>query len=171
MKPFFIFVVLISRILCMAEDQSFLLATLRKETNANTRKGFFTLEIKNSSQTNVCFVDVPEGSGECNQFYRVTLKRTNGIALKPECTYAPVLKFKPVHLKPGDVYYRMIQPSSYVERPENASESYELTVTYAITNSFLKDALKREFTNVPNVNIEFNSKPILIMGKDVWWWM
>ncbi len=139
MKTVQIVLVLWGAICCGVAAENKLHATLEPQTN---RPGSFVVHITNVSSNVVRFLDVPEGSGFCGDFYEVTCERGGKRASSQGNTfYAPAIEPKVVAIAPGQTYDRQIQPGAYLYEARVAAVS-EITVSYRVS-ARMRDAWAR----------------------------
>jgi|GEM_PF-3363781 len=132
---------------CEASDT--VRATLEPSTN---RSGLFVIRVTNVSRNAIRFLDIREGSGECGDFYEVTVQRgAERYESKGNCFYAPADMPKTVELAPGKTYERDIQPSAYVWGEAHLAPPCSITVTYR-----LSDKIKARWRALsPNIDLDF----------------
>ena len=105
-------------------------AALEARTN---RAGWFVMHITNVSSNGIGFLDVPEGTGWCGEFYEVTVERdgqrstSNG-----NCYYAPAADPTLVQIAPGHTYDREIQPAAYLYEARHTAAN-QVSVTYRLS--------------------------------------
>ena len=106
---------------------------LVEATLTSSRKGWLRIEVKNTSTNPVRLVDVREGTGLCDKFWRVEIELGPGKTLRPIMFYAPADTPHLVTIDAGKTYVREIQPGAYVESYHpKSNETALITVHYEV---------------------------------------
>ncbi len=132
----------------------------------NGQSGWFALQITNTSDKTIRFLDVKEGTGWCGEFYEITIyKDKNRYDSNGNCFYAPAGDPEVVELAPGQTYQRNIQPVAYLSQAEKYLKSpYTIMVTYRLTDKIKKmwaskaDKADLNFTYQARIKINETSK-------------
>ena len=92
------------------------------------------MHMTNTSRNTVRFLDVPEGTVGCGEFYEITVEK-DGKRYESEgnCLYAPMGAPRAVKLAPGQTYDRDIQPGACVRSEKHLVPPCEIIVTYRLT--------------------------------------
>ncbi|MGD9126210.1 MAG: hypothetical protein PVH19_02425 [Planctomycetia bacterium] len=108
------------------------------------KPGQFVIEMTNTSDKTVRFLDVREGCGLCGDFYEVTIVK-DGKTLSSDgvCGYSSLDPPKIVELAPKQTYRRDIIPEGYFAKTIKAP--YELTVTYRLSDDIKTGRKERQW--------------------------
>jgi hypothetical protein len=144
----------------MCEAGELVRATLEPSTN---HAGQLVMRITNVSSNTIRFLDIREGTGECGEFYEVTVEKGGKTyESKGMCLYAPAGDPTMVELKPGKTYDRDIKPNAY--DVGEITPPCSITVTYRLSDKMKK--LCREMAYNVDVGFAFRTDTLEIRASN-----
>lgn len=136
-------------------------ASLEAATN---RPGWFVMHISNSSSNTIRFLDIPEGTGWCGEFYEVTVdKQGERHTSEGNTWYAPIGQPKVIEVAAGNSYDRDIQPGAYLLHTD-VKPPCQITVTYRLSSK-IKDLWKTKPTGA-DLDLTFWTQKLQIIEPE-----
>jgi hypothetical protein len=120
----------------------------------SSKKGWVKLTITNTSDGTIRFLDVPEGSGKCYDFWRVEALTKEKKKLPANLAYSPAIDPFQVTLPPRTKYVREFQLGAYVQL-EGQEKPASIVVHY--------DVDFKKWTDAPHLRF---SSPLLKLKEE-----